>query len=85
MHMYMQVLMWTGQPQYFSQPGQPPGQLPGQLPSQLPGQLPSQLPGQLPGHILGEAPNVPLTVPPVGVASSQAVPQSTVTTGGTGG
>ena len=76
--MYMQVLMWTGQPQYFSQP---PGQPPGQLPSQLPGQLPSQLPG----HILGEAPNVPLTVPPVGVASSQAVPQSTVTTGGTGG
>ena len=73
MYMYMQVLMWTGQPQYFSQPGQPPGQFPGQLP------------GQLPGHILGEAPNVPLTVPPVGVASSQAVPQSTVTTGGTGG
>ena len=69
--------MWTGQPQYFSQPGQPPGQ--------LPSQLPGQFPGQLPGHILGEAPNVPLTVPPVGVASSQAVPQSTVTTGGTGG
>ena len=47
-----------------------------------PGQSPGQLPGQLPGHIFGEAPNVPLTVPP---ASSQAVPQSTVTTGGTGG
>jgi hypothetical protein len=38
----------SDQPQYPTQPGQPPGQYPGQPPGQYPSQYPSQPPGQYP-------------------------------------
>ena len=40
----------SDQPQYPTQPGQPPGQYPGQPPGQYPGQPPGQYPGQPPGQ-----------------------------------
>ena len=40
----------SDQPQYPTQPGQPPGQYPSQPPGQYPGQPPGQYPGQPPGQ-----------------------------------